>query len=264
MVFLVAGAIVAMLGGSASAELLVFDDGQGLSATADFSLVNSTTLKIVLTNTSSEPNITPGEPANSLLTSIAFDLPGDTEITGGTAELTAGSQSIEFDKIVQQLAGGDDVSVEWGYGNTGGTGFGGLVNVVSALTAHASPFIVPDKKPGGEHPNLDGPRELDGPQCGLAVAGWVPGGLGGIENSVTIFAKLSNPLNDVSFILEGAKVQYGSNFGLLPNGPGVPESQGDSPEPATCVLVGLAGLAVLRHLRKHKRLSRPHTKGKPL
>ena len=33
----------------------------------------------------------------------------------------------------------------------------------------------------------------------------------------------------------------------------------DIPEPVTCLLVGLGGLAVLRHVRKHKRLGRAQT-----
>lgn len=259
---MIAAVLVAMAAPSATAASLTFDNDNGLSGTADFLLLGPTALEIVLRNTSSNPNPTPGEAANGILTSIAFDLPGDITIVGGSAALTAGSQTINFDRISQQLTGGADVSGEWGFGNSGGTGFGDLLNYVSAMKAGTDPFSDPKAN------NLDGAPNLDGPEAGLVAPGWNPGGLGGIEDSITISMELSKPISDLSFLDNGAAIEFGSDYLFLtitppeppgpppPPPPPPPDPNTDVPEPVTCVLVGLGGLAVLRHIRRHKRLGR--------
>src|SRR5688572_6183345 len=94
----------------ASADLLTFTGtgvNTGLSATADFTLLNATTLRIVLTNTSTSlpAHLASDAASNQLLTSLAFRLPGTTNITGGSAAITAGSTGPS-----------GNIGKEWGYG----------------------------------------------------------------------------------------------------------------------------------------------------
>ena len=233
---LVLAGLLALAASPASALSLVFDDGSGLSGTADFTLVNPLTLKVVLTNTSSAPNLT-SSPSNQLLTSLAFQLPNNTNILLGTAKISSGSRSIGFSK--GSFGGGTHVGGEWGYGNGGTTGFGSLRNYVSALQAGTHKF-------GGL--NLDGPSALAGPQGGLAAPGWISGGQGGIQSSATFHLVTSRPLWDLSFLQNGAMIEFGSDYRFLrpvrsggpaggggtPPGPTIPE-----PNAALAFAVGL-------------------------
>ncbi len=224
--------VAAVLGiavGNASAGLVIFSGPSGLSATADFSLNNPHELKIVLTNTST------GVPAgfdnsDQLLTGISFDL-GVPDITGGSVVIgpDAADISINFDNVVSQLGNGDDVSSEWGFGNSGGTGM--LVNMVSTNTAQMTAF--------SSGPNLDGPAGLDGPQGGLlANPGIVDlGGLGAIQNSVVITLNLNSDLSDLGFLENGVIVEYGSDAAFVP-------------EPTTVALLVLGSISLIRRRRK--------------
>ncbi len=225
--------VAAVLGiavGNASAHFIIFSDSSGLSATADFSLINSDELKIVLTNTST------GVPAGfdnsaQLLTGISFDL-GGPGITGGSVVIgpNAADISINFDNVVSQLGNGDDVSSEWGYGNNVTT-TGMLVNMVSATTSQMTAF--------SSGPNLDGPAGLDGPQGGLlANPGIIAlGGLGAIQNSVVITLNLNSDLSDLGFLENGVIVEYGSDAAFVP-------------EPTTVALLVLGSISLIRRRRK--------------
>lgn len=219
--------VAAVLGiavGNASADLVIFSDSSGLSATADFSLIDSDELKIVLTNTST------GMPAgfdnsDQLLTGISFDL-GGLEIIGGNVIIgpDAADMSINFD--AGQFGQGDDVSSEWGYGNNVTT-TGMLVNMVSVNTSQMTAF-----SPG---PNLDGPENLGGPQGGLlANPGIVDlGGLGAIQNSVVITLSLNSDLSGLGFLENGVIVEYGSDAAFIP-------------EPTTVALLVLGSISLIR------------------
>jgi hypothetical protein len=185
----------------------------------------------VLTNTST------GLPAgfgnsDQLLTTLAFDLPGDIHIIGGTAVVTSGSSTQNF----QVSPIGGNVSSEWGYGrSTNGNccaSFPSLVDWVSTMQSGTTKFA-----PG----NLAGPSVLGGPEGGL-TNGLVPlGGLGAIQNSVTFTLDLSGSLRDLDFLLlrDSATIEFGSDRAFVPGS--VPQPV---PEPATLALMGSGVLAL--------------------
>jgi hypothetical protein len=87
---------------NASADIVLFSDASGLSALAEFTKLNSTTLQIRLQNTST------GTPAGfnnagQILTGLSFDLGapgvngGDPTITGGSVIIGPSSNSVNFD-----------------------------------------------------------------------------------------------------------------------------------------------------------------------
>ncbi len=212
----------------ASADTINFTGPDGLSGTADFS-ISGGNLVIVLTNTSTG---VPSGFSNSdqLLTSIAFDLPGSMTITGGSVLVGTGSTAY-FE--TGTYGAPSIISGEWGYGNSGTTGFGTLVNYVSAMQAGTTAFSVT---------NLDGPAVLDGPQSGL-TNGIIPlGGLGAVQSSVLITLNLNGTLSNLDFLNNGVIIEFGSDAAFVP----VPES-------ATLLLLGsgLIGLWGLR--RKFKK-----------
>jgi hypothetical protein len=224
---------------SAFADMITFDDGSGLSATADFSYSGST-LTIALTNTSTA---LPSGFSNSdqLLTSIGFDFNGGLTITGGSVVVGAGSTAF-FDS--GNLFGGADVSSEWGFGNANTTtGFAGLDNVVSAMqsstVSKGGSAFAPDLL------DLDGPSNLNGPQGGL-TNGLLPlGGLGAIDNSGLITLSLSGVLGSLDFLTNGVVVEFGSDAHFI----------NTVPEPTTIALlgIGLAGLAGAEVRRRRKK-----------
>jgi hypothetical protein len=216
---------------------LTFDGPDGLSATADFILnPDGYDLGIVLTNTS---NGIPSGFSNSdaLLTSISFDL-GSNFITGGIA--FTGDSVLSFDNTPPSDGPGDtyNVSREYGYGNNGTTGL--LDNYVSAMQSGTTKFA---------SGNLDGPDVLDGPQAGLsndvyeAVFG-SSNPLGRINNSVTFWLDLEYGLSDLSFLSNGAIVEWGSDAAFA-----------SVAEPATMLLLG-SGLLVLAGFGRKKFLKK--------
>jgi hypothetical protein len=194
----------------ADAVIVLFSDPSGLSAEAEFTLLNATTLEVRLRNTSTG---VPGGFSNSdqILTGLSWDFglagtnPGDVEITGGSVIIGPTSASMNFD--TGSYGAGADVSGEYGFGNNDGSG--AMLNFISSNTAQATPF-------GGA--NLDGPAGLDGPQGGLiADPILVPlGGLGAISNEYIATLTLSGPLADLSFLDDnGAQVEFGSDAAFI-------------------------------------------------
>ncbi len=207
----------------------------GLSAQAIFTFDtnNPTELRIELKNTStglpafmSDPN------ASQLLTAISFDFgaPGanaaDPALIGGFVVIGPGGYSIGFDHVASQLGSGDDVTGEWGYGNTVGSGM--LANHVSVMTSHTTSF-------GGS--NLTGPVSLDGPEAGIATDPPLTavGGLGAVADSVVIHITLDAPLADLDFLADnGVRAEFGSDAAYL------------IPEPGTLSLLLIAGVVAVR------------------
>lgn len=226
-----------------AAELCLFSDPSGLSAEAEFALLDPTTLEVRFRNTSE------GVPADfsnadQILTTLSWDFgaPGidddDPAIIGGSVVTGPASYSINFDIAVGP---GDDVSGEYGYGNSGATGL--LPNILTATRAHAVAF-------GGA--NLLGPINIDGPAGGLVSDPvLVPiGGLGGIQNEIVAVLILDRPLADLSFLTNNpVRVEFGSDAAYVP-------------EPVTMSLVTLGGCLLLTcRSRRHPSASGPRRKG---
>ena len=228
IIFVVA---VVMGAGLCSTDAVIFDltGPDGLSASADFTLNNSTELQITLINNST------GVPAgfdssDQLLTGISWDF--GMAAVGATGTVVIGldpnDRSINFSLIDPQLGPGADVSGEWGYGNTGGTGM--LTNIVSTNAAKATRF---------SDTNLDGPLSLDGPQAGICTD--PPqvslGGLGAVTDSVVITLTLDTSLANLNFLENGVVAEFGSDAAFVP-------------EPTTICLLGFGSLSLILRRRK--------------
>jgi len=219
-----------------AATTYTLTDPNGLGAEVTFTWLDGHRLEIALKNISTgvPSEWIGGENGNSnqLLTGVSFDLglagvnPGDPAITSGTVKIGPTSQSMNFDTGVYDS--GDDVSGEWGYGNSGGSGH--LPNLVVAMSAQSTPF-------GND--NLDGPDSLDGPQCGLIAASMPEplGGLAAIKDQVIITLTLDRPVDDLGFLANDIRVEFGSDAYFLP-------------EPATFVLTALAACLYLPSRRR--------------
>ena len=210
------------------------------AATVDMTL-SGKQLKITLKNTSTG---LPGpEPADSLLTGIAFKLPPGIGISGGSVVMGAGSTAIHF----TPPAGGN-VSKEWGYDAPPDLHSGPFQdptitssNVNTAVSAMESSTT--NQFAAGsiaQPPNLDGPDfGLLSSSAGIAnPAAFLGKGLEGIQDTVVITLNLTGtiPADLIAQIERGdVVVSFGS-----PNPVPIPE-------PGTWVLlaVGIAVLAVL-------------------
>lgn len=209
----------------------------GLAATAEFTLLNPTTLQVVYENTSTG---VPNGFSNSdqVLSTVSWDFGhpgynGDTHISGGTVVTGPTSFSVNFD--VTSVGPNTSVSGEFGYGNMDGTG--ALTNFVSSNNAQVTPF-------GG--PNLDGPSNIDGPQGGLVPASGpiLPvGGLGVIQGKVIATLTLTIPITEAELAADlennGVRFEFGSDAAFLD---GVPA-------PAGTALFATAGALLARRRR---------------
>ena len=228
--FCVVTALLLAVEPAAAGQLLLFSDPSGLSAEVEFTLINPTTLQIRTRNTSA------GVPlgfsnADQLLTGMSFDFglpgmnPADPVITGGSVLTGPTSASINFD--ILNVGANADISGEFGYGNTAGSG--GLINVLTSNSSQATPF-------GGV--NLDGPANINGPQGGLvADPVLVPlAGLGAVSNEYIATLTLDKPLADLSFLIDNlVRVEFGSDAFFITN-----------PEPASLALLVVGSLVFVR------------------
>jgi hypothetical protein len=218
--------------GIALADTVYFSDPSGLSASAEFNLINPTTLEIILTNTSTAAPAD-FDAAGLLLTTVAFNLPGTTTITGGTAYIGAGSTANGF-----VAPAGGNISQEWGWGDAGPgdccAGYPTLVNWVSTLTAGTNQFQAGSIDASG----------LNGPSFGLSNGLAPLGGLESINNTAVFTLNLSGTVSDLSFLQSGSVVEFGSDRAFVPNQ--------KVPEPATLLLfgIGLIGAAAGRRRRR--------------
>lgn len=228
---------------------VTFSDTNGLSAEASFALLDSgNTIRIALRNTTS--TVPAGfDSSDRLLTGIAFDLGGVDILATGSSVLTgASSYTVNFNPSgpggSQNYGANYDVSGEYGFGNGSATGtlsgFSGLTNHVSTNTSHTTPF-------GG--PNLDGPSGLSGPAGGLISTAGLTGfgdGQGAIHDEIIITLGLSSALADLSFLENGARVEFGSDRFFLN---GTPTSTTVIPLPGPAALAG-AGLLLVGTRRR--------------
>lgn len=212
-----------------ASEMIVFNDGSGLSAKATFTMLSATTLEVRLQNTSS--GVPPSfSNSDQILTGVSWDFgapganPDDPTIIGGSVVIGPTSMSVNFSE--GSFGAGADISGEYGYGNGGTTGF--FPNFFSTNQAGTNPF-------GGA--NLDGPVNISGPQGGV-----IPdppqvdlGGLGAVQDEIVATLALSDPVDDLDFLDNLVTVEFGSDATFI-----------TSPEPASMFVLGAGALVKLR------------------
>lgn len=221
------GLTTTLLAQTAGASTVQFADPSGLSAEATFALLNGgSTLQIALKNTSTAA---PGDfgAADHLLTTIGFNLNGVSILKAGSAvNIGATSQSVNFNGA---FGPGANISGEFGFGNNGNTDFGSLVNFVSASQGGN-----PTRFNGA---NLHGPaNSLNGPSGGLispALTGSI-GNHAAVNSEVVFTLNLSGVLNDLSFLANGVRIEFGSDRHYL-----------DGITTTVIPLPGAAGMAAL-------------------
>jgi hypothetical protein len=235
-------ASIAVCANATGGIIFFYSDLDGLSAEAEFTLIDATTLEVRYKNTST--GVPDGfDNSDQLLSGVSWDFGvpgfgvlGETKIIGGDVKTGPTSASVNFS--ITNVGANADVSGEYGYGNMDGTG--AKTNFVSSNTAQATAFV---------GANLDATVSIDGPQAGLvANPAVVPlGGLGAIEDEVIATLLLSgDALLNLDFLFDnGVRFEFGSDAKF---GEGVPE-------PSTLVLAacGLTGLVAWGWRRRRKR-----------
>ena len=209
----------------------------GLAARATFTLDTSSPSSLTITL----KNISTGVPlgtdsASQLLTALSFDLggmgglAGDPSITGGSAVIGLGGASVN---LPNPLSAGADISAEWGYGNNG-TGLV-LPNRITAMRGGNSSGFLGN--------NLQGPAGgvLTNPPL-VAI-----GGQSGFSDSVVVTVTLDKPLTDLSFLDNGVRAEFGSDYRFAGGSYGGPPI----PEPATLSVMVLGSLVALLRRRRH-------------
>ena len=236
---------------------LTFDGNQGLSGQAIFTLFDSRTIDILLTNTSTAipSGVRFDNPSDQILTSLYFDLgarglnAADPRIIGGSAAVAADSYGVGG----ATLQPGADLSHLWGYANYK---YGDDAppypppnplppNIVTTMVAHAKAFSGNDK--GLKGPNYGAISALD-------LAGGHEAGLPSVSDTVYIRVSLdkdlttgleciSDPGNYVPYI------EFGSDYRFfVADGPPPPPI----PEPVTIAGVLLACGCLGGYLRKRR------------
>ncbi|MCP3979028.1 MAG: hypothetical protein GY716_06805 [bacterium] len=208
-------------------------------------MLSSTSIQVRLRNHSSG---VPGgfTATQQLLSGISFDigLSGanflDASIAAGTVAIGANSSTVNFDS--GDYVEGYDVSGEYGYSNSNGSGH--FQNFLSS--AEFGGNFVPF---GGE--NLDGPTGVLGPEGGLvSIVDLVPlGDTAAIRSEIVATISLTGfPINSIEDIVSnGVRISFGD-----PGDTGtifLDGVAGPLPAPAALSLLGLAGLTLRRRRR---------------
>jgi len=238
--------LVGMLSVPAHADLITYDAGNGLSATADFTLVGNT-LTILLTNTSTDPFGGQDGSAGMILSSLNFDLPTGINITDGAAALGAGSQVVTSTNTTSwSVYGGSyDLNDKYGFSNTGigNTGSSVYLNATSALTSHNNGGVAVT--------SFDGATGIanNGLDFGLVADGSHDIGNNRlfIQDSVLLTLTLNSALSDLSFLDSGSYVEFGSDSSFVRGH--------EVPEPTSLLLFGVGALGLAIRMGRSRKLS---------
>ncbi|MGI9015355.1 MAG: XDD4 family exosortase-dependent surface protein [Phycisphaerales bacterium] len=199
----------------------------GLSARGTFTS-SGTTLTILLENTSTGVPLD-FDASDSLLVSIAFNLPGIVILSGDSAVIGPGSSGIS---AWSSRGAGDSVAEQWLWANGGGGDLLGAFNQVVSTSSGVQ---------GSGHLDFNGnSADVDGPFGGIASAPShinIPGSQPAVSNSILFTLTLSSSLtaDQLNLLAHSSWVEYGSDQKYL----GVPT-------PAGFAVFGLAALAPRR------------------
>lgn len=226
-------------------------DATGLKASADFELVNPTSLKITLTNDSVTPFGDADGSADMVLSSLNFALPSGVNISGGTVSLQGGS-----DLVTSQMGSwGSSATVyvlddEYGYSNTGignsSSGspiFSGITvsqvedDLLTSVTSHTNggnAVTTFNGAVGGVGGGLD---------FGLVAFGSSTFGNNDfIQDGVILDLTLDDDVNNLDFLSSGAYVEFGSDYAYV---------GGVIPEPSTFAIL-FVGSTLCVPMRRHR------------
>jgi len=238
--------LVGVISVPAHADLIVYDGGDGLSATADYSIVGNT-LTILLTNTSTSPFGGQDGSAGMVLSSLNFDLPTGFNIVDGSAALGAGSQIVQSTNTTSWsvYGGAYDLNDQYGFSNTGVGNIGSSVylNATSAVTSH--------NNGGSSVTSFDGATGIanNGLDWGLVADGTSDVGNNRlfVQDSVLLTLTLNSALSDLSFLNSGSYVEFGSDYSFIRGH--------DVPEPTSLLLFGVGALGLAFRLGRGRKLS---------
>ena len=216
---------------------------EGLGATAIFTLVNPTTLNMVLTNISTAPFGGVNGSADMVLSSIGLNL-GASSITGGLISLYGGSTVVRRSgSSWQPYSFSGNLNRKYGFSNTGvgNVGPGVVPGALNVITSHRAGGSAVTRFSG--HTGLPG-----GLNFGLVAPGSTAFGRKKfIRDGVDVTLHLDHPLRGLSFLRSGSYVEFGSDHAFVPGSAAIPE-------PSTIFLLsaGVAGLAGYRWRRRKK------------
>ncbi len=157
-------------------------------------------------------NLFNGSGAGGLLTGLAFNMPDNVDILGGTVVLASGS-TIVSSGALNGSGAGTVISGEWGFRN----GISGHFNDFGTATDTQVSAMVADGTTKFSDAWLEKPEYLDGPEFGLLGPIGTSGGNTAIRNSVVITLTLSRDVNGgfLNGIESGVvAVTYGSPTGV--------------------------------------------------